>query len=141
MASLLFPTSMSRFRDLAWLALRLFLGAFLIYGVWDNITSAERMQEFATFLARLKCPAPEIAAPLSVWVQFLIGVLLIPGLLTRWAGVLLAINFIVAVALIAPTGASFRDLYSPAILIFVGLLLASHGAGRLSIDAAVERGR
>jgi len=138
MPSLLFPSWMSRFRDLSLLALRLFLGAFLIHGVWDNITSAERMAEFATFLARLNCPLPGIAAPLSVWAQFLVGVLLIPGLLTRWMGVLLAVNFAVAVALLAPTGASFRDLYPPAILIFIGLVFATGGAGRLAVDAAVE---
>ncbi len=125
--------------DLALLALRLFLGAFLIYGVWDNIVSAERMAEFVSFLTGLNCPLPEIAAPVAVWAQFAVGVLLIPGLLTRWAGIVLAINFVVAVALIAPTGASFRDLYPPAILIFIGALFATQGAGRLSADAALGR--
>ncbi len=125
--------------DVALLALRLFLGAFLIHGVWDNIVSAERMTEFVGFLTGLNCPLPEIAAPLSVWAQFAVGALLIPGLLTRWAGIVLAINFIVAVALIAPTGASFRDLYPPAILIFIGALFATLGAGRLSADAWLDR--
>ena len=138
MPSVLFPTWLTRFHDLALLALRLFVGAFLIWGVWDNITSAARMKEFEGFLAGLNCPMPAVAAPLSVWAQFLIGVLLIPGLLTRWAGVVLAINFIVAVALMAPTGADFRALYNPAILIFVGLLLATGGAGRLSVDSKFE---
>ncbi len=141
MQTLLFPVWMDRFRDLAWLAMRLFLGAFLVWGVWDNIVSAERMAEFATFLARLGCPLPSIAAPVSVWAQFLIGVLLIPGLLTRWAGVLLAFNFVAAVALLAPSGAGIRDLYPPAVLIFIGLWLATAGAGRLSIDALFEPAR
>lgn len=93
------------------------------------------MTEFVGFLAGLNCPLPEIAARLSVWAQFAVGVLLIPGLLTRWAGILLAVNFIVAVTLIAPTGASLRDLYPPAVLIFIGALFATHGPGRLSADA------
>lgn len=122
-------------RDLALLALRLFVGAFLIYGVWDNIVSTERMQEFETFLRGLNCPWPAVAAPLSVWVQFLIGLMLIPGLAVRWAGLLLAVNFIVAVALLAPAGAGIRDLYDPAILVFVGFILAAGGGGRLSLDA------
>lgn len=138
MRSLLFPAGLARLNDAALLALRLFLGAFLIHGVWDNITSAARMAEFEQFLAGLNCPLPGLAAPVSVWAQFAIGVLLIPGLLTRWAGLFLAANFVVAVVLIAPTGASFRDLYPPAILVFIGLLLATTGAGRLSIDRAVE---
>lgn len=139
MRTLLLLEGLGRFQPVALLALRLFLGAFLIHGVWDNISDPARMAEFETFLAGLNCPVPALAAPLSVWVQFLIGLLLIPGLLTRWAGLLLAANFLVAVALIAPTGASFRDLYPPAILIFIGLVFATAGAGALSADAVLAR--
>jgi len=35
--------------DAAFLALRVSVGAFLIYGVWDNITSADHMAAFARF--------------------------------------------------------------------------------------------
>ena len=119
---------------MAWLALRLYLGWFLIVGVWDNIVSTERMAEFEAFLRNLNCPVPEIAAPLSVWVQFAIGVALIPGIFTRLAGVLLAFNFAVAVLLFIGAGLNEREIYDPAILIFVGALLATHGAGRLSLD-------
>lgn len=118
----------------ALLSLRLYLGWFLIVGVWDNIISAERMKEFEGFLQTINCPMPQIAAPVSVWAQFAVGVLLIPGLLTRIAGIILAINFIVAVLLLAPTGASERDLFPPAILVFVGAVFATLGAGALSLD-------
>jgi putative oxidoreductase len=121
----------------AMLALRLYLGWFLVVGVWDNIISAERMAEFEAFLRNLNCPTPALAAPVSVWVQFAIGVALIPGLLTRIAGLLLAANFIVAVILLAGSGASERDLFPPAILVFVGLILATHGAGSWSIDCVL----
>jgi putative oxidoreductase len=117
------------------LALRLYVGWFLIVGVWDNIASIARMAEFEAFLANLNCPMPSLAAPVSVWVQFAVGVLLIPGVLTRIAGLLLAVNFIVAVALLAGAGANERDLFPPAILIFVGLVLATQGAGRWSVDS------
>jgi len=123
----------------AWLALRLYLGWFLIVGVWDNIISTARMEEFEAFLRNLNCPMPDIAAPVSVWAQFAVGVLLIPGLLTRAAGLLLAVNFLVAVILIGATGANERDLFPPAILIFVGLVLAANGAGAWSADAVLGR--
>lgn len=139
MRTVLLLEGLGRFQSAALLALRLFIGAFLIYGVWDNIIDPARMAEFQTFLTGLNCPAPALAAPLSVWVQCLIGLLLIPGLLTRWAGLLLAANFLVAVALIAPTGASFRDLYPPAVLVFIGALFAAAGPGVLSVDAALVR--
>ena len=135
---ILFPVSTGRLSALSLLLLRLFVGAFLIHGVWDNITSAERMQEFVGFLAGLRCPFPEAAARISVWAQFAIGALLIPGLLMRWAGALLAINFVVAFLLIAPTGASFRDLYPPTVLIFIGLLFFTHGGGAIAVDRRFE---
>jgi putative oxidoreductase len=118
----------------AMLALRLYVGWFLIVGVWDNIISFARMKEFEGFLRTLNCPMPEIAAPVSVWAQFAVGVLLIPGLFTRIAGIVLAINFVVAVLLLAPTGASERDLFPPAILIFIGAIFATQGASALSLD-------
>lgn len=123
----------------ALMGLRVFVGVFLIHGVWDNIADPARMTEFQGFLTSLNCPMPALAAPLSVWAQFLIGVLLIPGLLTRWAGLVLMVNFVVAVALLAPTGASFRDLFPPAILIFVGAVFATAGAGALSVDDILGR--
>lgn len=123
----------------AWLALRLYLGWFLIVGVWDNVMSVERMTEFEGFLRTLNCPMPEIAAPVSVYAQLAIGVLLIPGLLTRFAGLVLAVNFIVAVVLLAGSGASERDLFPPAILVFVGFILAAEGPGALSLDRLVSR--
>lgn len=121
-------------RPVAWLALRLYLGWFLIVGVWDNVISPERMAEFETFLRGLKCPSPEIAAPVSVYAQLAIGVLLIPGLFTRLAGILLAVNFAIAVALFLGAGLGEREIYDPAILVFVSALLATHGAGSLSLD-------
>lgn len=117
--------------------LRLYVGGFLIWGVWDNIVSAERMHEFQLFLAGLNCPLPALAAPVSVWTQLLVGVLLIPGALTRAAGLLLAVNFVVAVLLMAGAGASARELFGPVMCVLTGLILATHGGGRWSVDALV----
>ena len=129
---------MARHADWAVLLLRLYLGGFLIWGVWDNIVSLERMAEFAGFLAAIGSPMPSLAAPVSVWAQFLIGVLLIPGLLTRWAGMLLAVNFLVAVVLIGTSDGIFpdvtRELFGPMMCVLAGLMLATYGAGRWSVD-------
>ncbi len=133
---------LKRGQDAAFLLLRLYLGGFLIWGVWDNITSAARMAEFQGFLTALNCPVPALAAPASVWAQMLIGVLLIPGFLTRWAGLLLAVNFLVAVALIGPSQGIFpditRELFGPMMCVLAGLVLATHGPGAWSIDARLS---
>ena len=137
--SLIAPPGLSRLADATLLLLRLYLGGFLIWGVWDNIVSPERMAEFAGFLTAIGSPLPDVAAPVSVWAQFLIGVLLIPGFLTRWAGLLLALNFLVAVALIGATQGLFadvtRELFGPMMCVLAGLILATHGPGRFSLDA------
>lgn len=124
----------ARHGDLALLAARIVTGAFLVWGVWDNIVSAARMAEFAGFLAAHGFPYPEVCAPLSVWAQFLSGVALMLGLGTRWAGVICAINFAVAVAMVdAKLG--IRGAFPATCLILFGLIFATCGAGRWSIDA------
>ncbi len=132
-------SGLAKGEDAAFALLRLYLGGFLIWGVWDNIVSTARMAEFQAFLTSLNCPLPALAAPVSVWAQLLIGVLLIPGLLTRWAGLLLAANFAVAVWLLsgleAPAEAVVRELFGPMMCILAGLVLATHGPGRWSADA------
>jgi putative oxidoreductase len=130
---------LARGQAAAFLLLRVYCGGFLIWGVWDNITSAERMAEFAGFLGGLNCPMPAIAAPVSVWAQLIVGVLLIPGLATRWAALLLTVNFIVAVVLMGTAGASARDLFSPMMMVLAGLVLATHGPGAWSVDARLGR--
>ena len=129
---------LSRGADAALLLVRVTLGAFLIYGVWDNIVSAERMAEFAGFLAKFGFPAPGFMAPLSVWAQFLCGVAFILGVATRWAGLVCAFNFIVAIAMVDHLG-GVRASFPSACLVVVGLYLATHGAGRLAIDSLLAR--
>lgn len=121
-------------QPLAFLTLRLYLGGFLIWGVWDNLSEKGRITEFAMFLATLNCPWPELAAPVSVWAQLLTGTMLITGLLVRWAGLLMSLNFLIAVILFATTNADARSQYPHAILVFVGLVFMTHGGGRWSAD-------
>ena len=129
--------------DAAFLVLRVLVGAFLMWGTWDNIASAARMQEFAGFLTALHCPMPELAAPVSVYAQFLCGALILLGLLTRWAGLVMTFNFIVAVALLTLGGGEtdFRALFPPLVMIAVPLVLATHGAGAYAVDAVLARSK
>lgn len=137
MRKFLFLSSTQRFGDFALLLLRIFVGLFLIWGVWDNITDSARMREFIEFLRKFGFPAPELMAPLSVYVQFLVGLAFVLGLFTRWAGVLCAINFIVAIAMVDRFG-GMRGIFPAGCLVLIGLYLATHGAGRFSLDAALK---
>ncbi|WP_447726282.1 DoxX family protein [Sphingomonas koreensis] len=120
--------------DLALLATRLVAGGFLIFGVWDNIVSAERMAEFEKFLTIKGFAMPGLMAPLSVYAQFLAGVAFITGFATRWTGLVCAFNFIVALVMV-DAALGIRPAFPAAALVVIGLIFATIGAGRLSIDA------
>jgi len=125
---------LKRYSDLSLLLLRVLTGAFLIYGTQDNILSDARMHEFVQFLAKRGFVWPELMAPLSVYAQFICGVLLVLGLLTRWAGLLMTFNFIVAVVMVH-WSQDFRGWWPAIVLVFISLHFALHGAGRYSLDA------
>lgn len=120
--------------DIALLAARVAIGAFLIWGVWDNLASAARMAEFASFLKLHRFPVPHLAAPLSVYAQFLCGLAFVLGLGTRWAGLLCAVNFAVAIAMV-DARLGIRAAFPATALMLFGLIFATIGAGRFSLDA------
>jgi len=130
--------SLSRGADAALLLMRLTVGSFLIFGVWDNIASAERMTEFVDFLRKFGFPLPHLMAPLSVWAQFACGVAFILGAATRWAGLICAFNFVVAIAMVDHLQ-GVRASFPSACLVVIGLYLAAHGPGRYALDAMVGR--
>lgn len=124
--------------DFALLLTRCFVGTFLIWGVWDNIVSAQQMSEFARFLEHHDFAAPQLMARLSVWAQFFIGLSLVLGLATRWGGLLCAVNFAVAL-LMVDAQAGLRASFPAACLVLLGLYFATYGAGRLSLDTLLTR--
>lgn len=131
---------LARYADATLLLMRIVIGAFLIYGVWDNIESEERMDEFVSFLTKFGFPAPSFMAHLSVWAQFLVGVSFITGFATRWAGLICAINFIVAIAMVDRFG-GIRGAFPSMCLVLIGLYLATRGPGKFSVDAYFDRSR
>lgn len=138
MRDLLFLSGLKRFDDHALLVLRVMVGSFLVWGVWDNISSPAHMEQFVGFLAKFGFPAPEIMAPLSVGVQFACGLAFILGMFTRWAGVLCAINFLVAIVMVDRL-AGIRGSFASSCLVCIGVYLATHGAGRFSLDRRFGR--
>ena len=135
---LLLLTPLSRFGDAGLLLLRLVTGAFLIWQSHDNVFSAARMAEFETFLARFGFAAPSLMAPLCVYAQFLCGILLVLGLLTRWAGLITAFVFVVACVMVH-WHQDFPGWWPALILVFLGLLFATVGPGRYAVDHRLER--
>ncbi|MCR5878873.1 DoxX family protein [Phenylobacterium sp. J367] len=131
---------LARGADAALTALRVGIGAFLVFGVWDNITSAEHMREFAAFLGQFGFPWPNVLAPFDVGVQFAIGMAFVLGLMTRWAGLLCAVNFVVAIVMV-DHHQGWRGSFGSMCLVLIGLYLATRGPGPWSLDALLFRRR
>ena len=133
-------SGLSGLGDLGLLLLRFVTGAFLIYQSHDNIFSAERMDEFVLFLTQFNFIMPKVVAPLCVWAQFICGIAFVLGLLTRWAGLVTTFVFIVAVWMVH-WPQDFQGWWPALILVFLGILFATLGAGRYSIDHILEARR
>jgi putative oxidoreductase len=124
---------LSAYEDSVLLLARVVLGSFLVWGVWDNISSAERMDEFVRFLTAHDFPWPVAMAHLSVYAQFLIGISFIAGFGIRWAGILCGVNFTVAIVMV-DYKLGIRGSFSSACLILFGLYFMVHGGGKWSLD-------
>lgn len=129
-----------RYRELAPLLLRLFLGVVLIYGTQDNVFSAARMLEFRDFLAQNGFPYPLACAYLSAYAQFVTGILLVVGLLTRLAAAVVVVNFVVAL-LMVHLRLPFTANIAPLAMLVDGLFFVLYGAPRYSLDAVRARSR
>lgn len=136
---LLFLPGNARHADFGLLLLRCVTGAFLIYQSHDNVFSAERMLEFEKFLAQFGFVAPKLMAPVAVYAQFAAGIAFILGFLTRWAGLVTAAQFVVAVWMVHWND-PVPGIWPAAILIFLGLYFGLRGSGRYGIDALFEKG-
>ncbi|NZA26718.1 DoxX family protein [Luteimonas sp. SJ-92] len=115
------------------LLLRLVCGGHLVWMTQDNVFSWARMLEFRDFLAHHGFAWPLFCALLSVAGQFLGGLALVVGLYTRFAGLVVAVNFAVAIWMVdgrAPYPAAFAAMA----LVATGLCLMFTGAGRWSLD-------
>lgn len=117
-------------------------GIFIAHG-------AQKIFEFtlpgtAQSFAGMGVPLPEIAGPVVAFVELIGGGMLVIGLFTRLAGILLAVDMVVALVLVhLPAGLWVGEggYEFVAVLAAVALALAFAGAGRFSVDRGVLRGR
>ncbi len=122
--------------DAGVLLLRIFFGVILVWGTLDNVLSQARMHEFRDFLAHNGFPYPLVSAWLSVYAQFICGVLLLVGLATRAAALVMIVNFIVAIAMVH-VGLPFSANIAPLSMLALATFFALIGGGRYSLDARI----
>lgn len=129
---------LSAYHDSALLALRVLTGAFLVHGVWDNVTDAARMHDFVAFVRHHGFAPAAFWAHVSVYAQLKIGLALVLGLATRWAALICAGHFVVAWTMVHMHD-DFRVAWPALALIAIGCVLATGGPGRAALDSMLSR--
>ena len=128
---------------LAWLGplfARIVTGWVFLGTGWGKLTHLPLVTEN---FAGWGIPAPQVLAPFVSGVEFFGGILLLAGLLTRITAGALGVVMIVAVMSVQwPDVDSLQTLLGLEEIIYLALFLwlAIAGAGRVSIDAWLERG-
>lgn len=117
--------------------LRIVIGWRLIDGTQDNVFSWNRMIEFRDFLEQHGVAYPLIAANLSVYAQFICGILYITGAFVRPASIVMIINFIAAL-LIAHIGTTFEQSFDALVILSGSAFFLFHGGGKISVDQWLE---
>lgn len=132
---------LDNYRDLGIFLLRLGIGAMFIYhGSPKMFGGVELWGKLGTAMSFLGVNfAPVFFGFMSAIIEFSGGILLILGLLTRPASLLLAFNMMVAVALKFGTGAGLGGASQALELGIVFFSLFLIGPGKYSVDAKLNK--
>src|SRR5688572_17770044 len=123
-------------RDYGVLFLRLIIAWRLIDGTQDNVFSWSRMLEFRDFLEQHHVGYPLLAANVSVYAQFVCGILYAIGLFMRPASFVMIINFAVALVVVH-LGTTFQQSFEALVMFFSAIFFLFFGAGKISADSLI----
>lgn len=123
-------TGLAQYADVP---IRLMVGFHLIIGTQDNVFSWERMLEFSSFLESFGMPMPLLSAIVSVYAQFICGILFLIGWQTKWASILMIFNFVIAILLVH-IGDSYPNVFPAIVMLSGAVFLLLNGAGKWSLD-------
>lgn len=126
----------TRLANLAWLLVRLHLGYTMVLSGFPKLTPLPSPEWFVQMVTEMgfTFPSPVFWAVLATWGEVAGGVLLLLGLLTRWAALQLAIQFAIIAFHWYHEPAFFTTLYVQQELFWSFVLLAAVGGGRYSLD-------
>ena len=133
----------SRLQSPLLLAVRLYWGWQFAQTGWGKL---HKLPQIAHFFATLNIPFPTANAYFVSGLEFIGGILLIAGLATRFTGLLLAFDMLIAywtadhdalVAFFSDPGKFY--VADPYTFLFASLMVLIFGAGLFSIDTIFER--
>ncbi len=119
------------------LFLRLFLSWIFIEAGLKKVfglLGGSGLDGFAQMLARIGIPYPDFFAVFVGWSELICGILLLLGLLTRFASVIVVIIMAVAIIKVHPNNFNY-----PGMVLVSALALLNLGGGSLSIDKFLAR--
>jgi putative oxidoreductase len=123
--------------DKALLIVRLAAGFIFVLHGYGKLTGNPSLEMFSGMLAHMGVPASMFFAWVVALVEFLGGIGLILGLFTRPAGILLAIDMLVAMTMAKHLAFPAAD---PDLALFaISVALALTGAGRWSVAAMMMK--
>jgi putative oxidoreductase len=111
---------------------RVIIGIFMAYHGWE-VWDAGKMKQYAAWMVEINFPLPGIAAYTGKSCELIGGTLLILGLLTRFAALLLAITMAFITFGIGQ-GRFFMEDQHPFMFVLVTTLFFFLGGGDFSLD-------
>jgi putative oxidoreductase len=117
--------------------LRLIVGWRLMAGAWNYVFQVKPISEVESFFTKLNLPAPLLSAYLSVYVQFICGLLFILGLWFRPAAIVMIINFTVAI-IAAHLNDGIEKSFAAWVILAVSCFFLFNGAGKISIETRAK---
>jgi len=139
-ANMLTKLSNKVISDIALLVIRIILGVIFIAHGYPKIF-VFGIPGFAKFLGGLGVPLPGLFAVIVSLVEFVGGIVLILGIFSRWVGLLLAINMIVATLLVKVKVGLIAPMDKPGVgaeldlaLFACALAILVFGPGSISVE-------
>jgi len=122
-------------RDLSMMSLRIGLGSMFLVTGWAKITNVSGV---VALLGRFHVIAPPLMAPILTGVEFVGGLLILLGLLTRVWALLLAIDMINVLVIVKWPSTSFMGPEGWSLewlALWMALALLAGGGGSFALDA------
>ena len=123
-------------KDVGYLIIRVMGGGIIFWAGWLKMFGPG-FSGMGNGFAKMGIILPQVTGPFILLLEFFGGAAVILGLFTRYLGVLFTIEFIVAF-LAVKVGAGYSAFRIDLILITFGILIATHGAGKYSLDKKLK---
>lgn len=128
----------AKYDDMALMLLRVFIGLAMAFS--HGLGKVPPPEQLISGVAAMGLPAPEFFSWCAALAEFVGGILIAIGLLTRPAAAFLVITMAVA-GFVVHAADPFGVKEMAFLYFFAGLFFMIHGAGRWSVDALITKNK